>query len=87
MLPEYLVQYGLFLAFLFTGSWLALLINVPVVFWNTQKLSNNRHMYDATDIFRTLGAHKKESFLKLAFYLLCFFYYLYRMILGLINDQ
>ena len=36
------------------------------------------HMYDATEIFRTLPAHKKEAFIKLGFYLLSFFYYLYR---------
>lgn len=35
-------------------------------------------MYDATEIFRTLSTHKKESFIKLGFYLLSFFYYLYR---------
>lgn len=35
-------------------------------------------MYDATEIFRTLDSHKKETYLKLAFYLLSFFYYLYR---------
>ena len=35
-------------------------------------------MYDATEIFRTLPNHKKESFVKLGFYLLSFFYYLYR---------
>jgi hypothetical protein len=41
-------------------------------------------MYDATEIFRTLSGHKKESFIKLGFYLVCFFYYLYRMIVALI---
>ena len=35
-------------------------------------------MYDATEIFRTLPQHKKESFIKLGFYLVTFFYYLYR---------
>lgn len=35
-------------------------------------------MYDATEIFRTLPGHKKETFIKLGFYLLSFFYYLYR---------
>ena len=38
------------------------------------------HMYDATEIFRTLPNHKKESFIKLGFYLLSFFYYLYRYV-------
>jgi protein cornichon len=37
-------------------------------------------MYDATEIFRTLPGHKKESFFKLGFYLLSFFYYLYRCV-------
>lgn len=37
-------------------------------------------MYDATEIFRTLPSHKKESFIKLGFYLLSFFYYLYRCV-------
>ena len=37
-------------------------------------------MYDATEIFRTLPNHKKESFIKLGFYLLSFFYYLYRCV-------
>ena len=37
-------------------------------------------MYDATEIFRTLPTHKKESFIKLGFYLLSFFFYLYRCV-------
>jgi hypothetical protein len=48
-------------------------------------------MYDATEIFRTLPGHKKESFIKLGFYLLSFFYYLYRCVLfgslGLVFDD
>lgn len=42
------------------------------------RIRNKNHMYDATEIFRTLSGHKKESFIKLGFYLLSFFYYLYR---------
>lgn len=44
------------------------------------RIRGKNHMYDATEIFRTLPAHKKESFIKLAFYLLSFFYYLYRFV-------
>jgi hypothetical protein len=44
-------------------------------------------MYDATEIFRTLPQHKKESFIKLAFYLLSFFYYLYRYARALWNPR
>jgi len=41
-------------------------------------------MLDATEIFRTLNRHKKESFIKLGFHLLMFFFYLYAMIVALI---
>lgn len=41
---------------------------------------SKNHMYDATEIFRTLPGHKKESFIKLGFYLVSFFYYLYRSV-------
>ena len=46
---------------------------------------NKTHMYDATEIFRTLSGHKKESFIKLGFYLLSFFYYLYRFALPFVK--
>lgn len=49
-------------------------------------LSKN-HMYDATEIFRTLSGHKKESFIKLGFYLVSFFYYLYRCVLSYSCDR
>lgn len=41
---------------------------------------NKTYLLDATEIFRTLMTHKKESFLKLGFYLLTFFFYLYRYV-------
>ena len=41
-------------------------------------------MLDATEIFRTLNRHKKESFIKLGFHLIMFFFYLYAMIVALI---
>ncbi|ORX87178.1 cornichon [Basidiobolus meristosporus CBS 931.73] len=87
ILPEYIGQYVMAIVFLFSGNWTALIINLPVVAFNTMQLTNSRHMYDATEIFRTLPAHKKETFLKMGFYLLCFFYYLYRMILGLVEED
>lgn len=37
---------------------------------NLYRVMNGHHMYDATEIFRTLPQHKKESFFKLGFYLI-----------------
>ena len=44
------------------------------------RIMNKTHMYDATEIFRTMGPQKNEVFFKLGFYLLSFFYYLYRCV-------
>lgn len=87
VIPENAAHGFLTLLFLLSGQWIAFILNAPLVAWNVNKVLNNNHMYDATEIFRTLGGHKKETFFKLAFYLLSFFYYLYRMIVALIADS
>jgi hypothetical protein len=78
------------LFFLLSGQWLAFLLNSPLVAFNANKwvsfltnirtalltpslfsrVMNKNHMLDATEIFRTLS--------QLGFYLVSFFYYLYR---------
>ncbi|KAG9104530.1 hypothetical protein FRC06_001616 [Ceratobasidium sp. 370] len=86
VLPEMGTHAFLTLLFLLSFQWIALLLNIPLVAFNVNKVRENNHTYDATEIFRTLSQHKKESFIKLGFYLLSFFYYLYRMILALISE-
>lgn len=44
------------------------------------RVANKNHMLDATEIFRTLGQHKKETFIRLGFYLVFFFFSLYRQV-------
>ena len=51
------------------------------------RIIENQHLLDATEIFRKLNVHKKESFIKLGFHLLMFFFYLYSMIVALIRDE
>ncbi|UZJ51629.1 hypothetical protein CBS101457_000949 [Exobasidium rhododendri] len=78
-LPEMAAHAALTLFFLLSGQWLAFLLNAPLVAFNVNKVMKKNHMLDATEIFRTLSQHKKECFYKLGFYLLSFFYYLYRL--------
>ncbi len=52
-----------------------------------RRIFEHTHLLDATEIFRKLNAHKKESFVKLGFQLLMFFFYLYSMIVALIRDE
>lgn len=72
--------------FLVSGQWITLLINTPLAIHNARKVYHSNYSYDATEIFRTLSTHKKESFIKLAFYLISFFFYLYKLIVALINE-
>lgn len=50
-----------------------------------RRVINKTYLLDATEIFRTLMSHKKESFVKLGFYLLTFFFYLYRYVCLLLH--
>ncbi|CEG77998.1 Putative ER-derived vesicles protein ERV14 [Rhizopus microsporus] len=68
VLPEIGLQGFLCFLFLITGHWFPTLINLPVTLHNFKKVRDRVHMYDATEIFRTLSNHKKESFIKLGFY-------------------
>ncbi|KAI7886764.1 hypothetical protein K492DRAFT_215527 [Lichtheimia hyalospora FSU 10163] len=70
VLPEMATHAFLFFMFLINGSWMAMLLNLPLVAYNARKVMNHQHMYDATEIFRTLSVHKKECFIKVAFYLI-----------------
>jgi len=87
IVPEAAVHAFLTILFLVNGYWVSILINVPLVAWNAKKILDNTHLLDATEIFRTLNKHKQESFVKLAFHLILFFFYLYNMIVALIRDE
>jgi len=87
VLPEIIAHAFLTTCFLLSFQVIAFLLNAPLLAYNVRKVLNNNHMYDATEIFRTLSVHKKECFIKLGYYLLFFFYSLYRMILALVQDD
>ncbi|KAJ6449636.1 cornichon protein-domain-containing protein [Mycena vulgaris] len=53
---------------------------------NKNRIRNKNHIYEASGIFQTLPDHKKQSFIKLGFYLLSFFFYLYRLIVALVEE-
>ncbi|KAJ3528827.1 hypothetical protein NM688_g7940 [Phlebia brevispora] len=87
VLPEAIAHATLTLVFLLSGQWRAVALNVPLVIVNVNKIMKQSHMYDATEIFRTMGRQKNEVFFKLGFYLISFFFYLYCMIVALIAED
>ncbi|KAK0252565.1 ER-derived vesicles protein ERV14 [Friedmanniomyces endolithicus] len=87
IVPEAGVHAFLTILFLVNGYWIPTILNLPLLIWNGKKIFEHTHLLDATEIFRKLNAHKKESFVKLGFHLLMFFFYLYSMIVALIRDE
>ncbi|CCH45120.1 ER-derived vesicles protein ERV14 [Wickerhamomyces ciferrii] len=87
IIPEAGLHAFLTALFLVNGYWFVFLLNAPLLAFNANKVLNKTYLLDATEIFRTLSKHKKESFVKLGFYLFLFFFYLYRMIMALIAED
>ena len=95
-IPEAALHAFLALLLLISGFWLVFLLNLPLLAYNVnifvkkekkKRKKKTTHLLDATEIFRTLSKHKKESLLKLGVHLFMFFFYLYRMIMALVGDE
>lgn len=83
--PEASLHGFLTILFLLKGHWFSILMNLSLLIYNLNKYIKQDYLLDATEIFRTLSKHKKESLIKLGFYVIMFFYYLYRMIISLVT--
>ncbi|KAJ8672581.1 hypothetical protein QAD02_003840 [Eretmocerus hayati] len=92
VLPEYGIHILISFLFLISGQWFALCMNIPLVAYHINRYRNRPVMsgpglYDPTSIMNMNDLNKcqREGWVKLAFYLISFFYYLYGMISSLIN--
>ncbi|CAH1405637.1 unnamed protein product [Nezara viridula] len=92
VLPEYILHIFFNLLFLLSGQWLSLCLNVPLIAYHinryrTRPVMSGPGLYDPTSIMNAdvLTTCQREGWVKLAFYLLSFFYYLYGMIHSLIS--
>lgn len=86
ILPEIALHTFTTSMLLLTGNWISLFFNLPILAWNVKKVLDKNTTLDATEIFRTVSRHQKESFVKLGLYMLLFFWYLFQMIATLIAD-
>ena len=91
VLPEYAIHVLFNLLFLFSAEWFPLLINMPLIAYHAHRymhrpIMSRAGLYDPTTIMNgeQLSRATKEGWIKLAFYLLSFFYYLYGMISSLV---
>ena len=87
VVPEMLLHAVLTVLFLPSLQLLSLTVNIPLVAYHFLRWRENRHYFEATDIFRHLPYRKREAMIKLGFFLLSFFYYLFRMVSTLIYTR
>lgn len=93
VLPEYLLHLSFNILFLFAGEFFSLCLNLPLIAYHINRYLNRppymseSGLYDATTIMNAdvLASCYKEGWIKLSFYLLSFFYFLYGMIYSLIS--
>ncbi|XP_076174308.1 protein cornichon isoform X2 [Ptiloglossa arizonensis] len=92
VIPEYSLHIMINILFLLSGQWFTLLLNIPLIVYHLwqyyhRPVMSKPGLYDPTSIMnaQVLTAHQREGWIKLAFYLLSFFYYLYGMISSLIQ--
>lgn len=93
VLPEYILHLFYNVLFLFAFQFGTLLLNLPLIIYHINRYMNRPVMsgaglYDPTTIMNAdeLSRAQREGWIKLAFYLLSFFYYLYSMIYELVSS-
>lgn len=87
VIPEFAIQGGLGLLFLFTGHWIMFLLSAPLMYYHAQLYISGKHLLDVTEIFNLLNGEKKYRMIKLGYYLLLFFIVLYRMLWAVIEED
>ncbi|XP_033624682.1 protein cornichon homolog 1-like [Asterias rubens] len=94
VLPEYIVHIFYNVLFLAAGQFGTLAFNIPLIAYHIYRYANRPVMsspglYDPTTIMNAdvLSRCMREGWIKLAFYLISFFYYLYSMIYVLVSSS
>jgi len=87
VLPEMAAHAALTAVLLLSGQLLSAALNVPLVVYHVRRFLERRHVFEPADIFRHAPYRKRESFAKLGFFLLSFFYYLFRMVSSVIHSH
>ncbi|KAG8223589.1 hypothetical protein J437_LFUL004109 [Ladona fulva] len=94
VLPEYVLHVIFNALFVIAGEWFSLCLNIPLIAYHihryrTRPVMSGPGLYDPTSIMNmdTLTKCQREGWVKLAFYLLSFFYYLYGMIYSIISHS
>lgn len=90
VLPEYILHMFFNVLLAIAGEWLTFFINLPLILYHinryrTRPVMSTVGIYDPTSIMNAdqLTLCQREGWIKLAFYLISFFYYLYGYVMAL----
>jgi len=86
VMPEYVAHGVLTLLLLLSGYWLEFLFNLPMFAWHINNVVSRKMYLDPTSIFSKLSDEKKKNYVSLGYYMISFFYYLYRLIYTLVQS-
>lgn len=100
VLPEYMIHMIITLMFLFCGEWITMIINLPLLVYNVNRLYQTykrsprskslvdrvSNVYDPTNIMNSdqMAKATREGWIRLFFNLFGFFYYIYGLISSLV---
>jgi len=80
VLPEFYLLWLGAAMYLLTLNWVELLFSLPLAAYNAYQMFRKQHYYDPTQAHRVRSLVKKRALLKLAFFVLLFFWSLYRLV-------
>ncbi|KAF6168302.1 hypothetical protein GIB67_018142 [Kingdonia uniflora] len=80
VIPEFVIQGALGAFFLLTWHWFLFILSVPITCYHVKLYMNKKHLIDVTEIFRVLDNEKRYRLIKIGFYLVLFFFVLYRLL-------
>jgi hypothetical protein len=86
VVPEYVIFCVMFAMFLVGGFWIEVAFNLPIAAWYLYRFVQKQHRVDATQVFSDLNFNKNQALVKLIFFMISFFLYLYRMVYYLVSD-
>lgn len=74
---RFFVHIFLTVVLLAKGHWLIALLNVPLIAYNVNRYRQKKHLLDNTRVFSIVGREQRFCEIKMGFFLLTFFVYLY----------
>ncbi|GAM25999.1 hypothetical protein SAMD00019534_091740, partial [Acytostelium subglobosum LB1] len=86
VLPEYILQ-GVFAGwFLLTFRLVLFLLNMPLVYYHIMRYNSRTYLCDATKVYSQTSKIGNHLMLKLVFYMIMFFVYLFILLFNLFSD-